>query len=362
MSLNVIIALLLSIAVSVFSTFYIIRFSRHLGWGDDPSEKRKIHKRKVPNLGGIGMFIATMVPYFAFSDYADIIRPDKLFSISIFLFFIGLKDDMDGISVRSRFILQFLCAFFIIFITNIRLTTLWGIFGIQELPVFPSYILTSIFIVGCINAYNMIDGLDGLLGSIALIGAVCFGFIFNFSGEWLWTLLCIAMCGALLGFLLFNWHPASIFMGNGGALFLGTIFACFALRVMQLQPVEYQGIRFTMLHTLAFSIIAIPVVDMLMVFILRVYHGLSPFKADNRHIHHRLIGAGLDHAQASLVIVFLSLLIITFAYQVQETGALKSLLLTILFCFVLELAVIFVVYLVRKKKKEKILDIKNLQK
>ena len=354
MSLNVVIALLLSIVVSVFSIFYIIRFSKHLGWGDDPSEARKIHKRKIPNLGGIGVFIATMVPYFAFSNYADIIRPDKLFSISIFLFFIGLKDDMDGISVRSRFIMQFLCAFFIIFITNIRLTTLWGIFGIQELPLVPSYILTSIFIVGCINAYNMIDGLDGLLGSVSLIGAVSFGFIFNFSGEWLWTLLCIAMCGALLGFLLFNWHPATIFMGNGGALFLGTIFACFALRVMQLSPVEYAGIRLTMLHTLAFSIIAIPIVDMLAVFTLRIYHGFSPFKADNRHIHHRLIGAGLDHAQASLVIVFISILVIVFAYHVQNTGALKSLLWTILFCFVLELVVIFIVYLFKKKKRKKI--------
>ncbi|GHT76197.1 undecaprenyl-phosphate alpha-N-acetylglucosaminyl 1-phosphate transferase [Bacteroidia bacterium] len=356
MSLNVIIALLLSIVISVFSTFYIIRFSKNLGWGDDPSEDRKIHKRKVPNMGGIAVFIATMVTYFSFSDYSDIIRPDKLFSISIFLFFIGVKDDVESISIRSRFIMEFLCAFFIIYITDIRLTTLWGIFGIEEIPLVPSYLLTSLFIVGCINAYNMIDGLDGLLGSISLIGAMSFGFIFNFSGEWLWTLLCIAMCGALLGFLFFNWYPANIFMGNGGALFLGTIFACFALRAMQLRPITYGEIHISMLHTMAFSIIAIPIVDMLMVFSLRIYHGHSPFKADNRHIHHRLIGMGLNHAQASLVIVLLNILIIAFAYRIQDMRALKSLLFTILFCFVLELAVIYATYYIKKGKRKKIVS------
>jgi len=350
MSINIIIALILSLGVSVFVTYNIILFSDHLGWGDDPSDKRKIHKYKIPNLGGVAVFIATMVSYFAFSDYTNTIRPDKLFSISIFLFFLGLKDDMDGVSVRSRFIIEILCAFFIIYITDIRVTTLWGIFGIEELPLVASYAITMIFIVGCINAYNMIDGLDGLLGSISLIGAVCFGFIFNFSVEWLWTLLCISMCGALLGFLVFNWYPAKIFMGNGGALFLGTIFACFALRVMQLNPIDYNGIQISMPHTMAFSIISIPIIDMITVFALRIYHKRSPFKADNRHIHHRMIRMGLNHAQASLSLVFLNIIIILFAYHIQNTGALRSLIFTILFGFLLELIVIYIAWFHKKYK------------
>jgi UDP-N-acetylmuramyl pentapeptide phosphotransferase/UDP-N-acetylglucosamine-1-phosphate transferase len=348
MSLNVIVALVLSLSISIFVTYNIIRLSKNLGWGDDPSEQRKIHKRKVPNLGGVAVFIATAVSYFAFSDYANIIRPDKLFSISIFLFFLGLMDDMDKVSIKSRFILEFACALFIIYITDVRVTTLWGIFGIQELHIIPSYVITSIFIVGCINAYNMIDGLDGLLGSISLIGAICFGFIFNFSGEWLWTLLCISICGALLGFLVFNWSPAKIFMGNGGALFLGTILACFALRTMQLNSIDFNGIQITMPHTIAFSIIAIPIIDMVTVFSLRIYHKRSPFKADNRHIHHRLIGMKLNHGQASCVLVFLNILIILFAYFIQNTGALRSFVFTVLFCFLLELIVIYIAWLHKK--------------
>ncbi|MDR0863891.1 MAG: undecaprenyl/decaprenyl-phosphate alpha-N-acetylglucosaminyl 1-phosphate transferase [Candidatus Symbiothrix sp.] len=351
MSLNVIIALFLGLGISIFSTYNIINFSKKLGWGDDPSEARKIHKKKVPNLGGVGLFIATMVSYFAFSDYANIIRPDKVFSITIFLFFIGLKDDMDDISVRSRFLMEFACAFFIILITDIRITTLWGIFGIAELPIVASYIITSIFIVGCINAYNLIDGLDGLLGSLALLGSICFGFIFNGSGEWLWTLLCVAMCGALLGFLFYNWYPAKIFMGNGGAIFIGTIFACFAVRVMQLDPFITKNIHITMTHTMAFSIISIPVVDMFTVFMIRIYCGFSPFRADNLHVHHRITkGMGFNHAQASLFLVFVNILIILFAYHIQYTGALRSLLYTILFCCAIELAIIFVVHKGKKRK------------
>ncbi|MDL2224366.1 undecaprenyl/decaprenyl-phosphate alpha-N-acetylglucosaminyl 1-phosphate transferase [Bacteroidales bacterium OttesenSCG-928-M06] len=342
MSLNIIIAFFLSITISAFVTYKVIRFSQKLGWGDDPSEKRKIHKKRIPNLGGFAVFIATMVTYFAFSDYTNTVRPDKLFSISIFLFFIGVRDDMDGISARSRLLFEFICAFFIIYITDIRMTTLWGIFGVSQISIFTSYILTSIFIVGCINAYNLIDGIDGLLGSLSLLGAICFGLIFNFSGEWLWTLLCVAMSGALLGFLLYNWSPAKIFMGNGGALFLGTIFACFSLRVMQLLPVNFSEINISMPHTMAIGIVSIPLMDMLMVSLLRIVRKKPPFSPDNRHIHHVLLDMGLGHRQSTLLLIMINIIIIAFAYFIQDTGALRSLLFTIAFAFSIELVIRFI--------------------
>lgn len=340
MNINVIFAFLLSLAVSAFATYRIVKISNSLGFGDSPSEKRKIHKRRIPNLGGVAVFIATVVSYFAFVDYSDSIRPDKIFSISIFLFFIGLKDDMEPISARSRFLFEFICAFFIIIITEIQITTLWGIFGIQEVSSVTSYILTSIFIVGCINAYNLIDGVDGLLGSLALLGVICFGIIFNYSNEWLWTLLCICICGALLGFLIYNWHPANIFMGNGGALFLGTIFSCISLRVMQLDPEIFEVLKMNAPHAMAFGIISIPITDMLVVFLLRLKNKRSPFLADNRHIHHVLLRMNFSHSQVTLFLVFINLIIIVFAYFIQSTGALKAILFTILF-------VLFIEFLIR---------------
>ncbi|MDH8700822.1 UDP-GlcNAc:undecaprenyl-phosphate GlcNAc-1-phosphate transferase [Dysgonomonadaceae bacterium PH5-43] len=352
MSINIIIVLILSIGISVFVTSKTIKFSKALGFGDDPSEKRKIHKKKIPNLGGIAVFIATIVPYFAFSDYADTIRPDKLFSISIFLFFIGVKDDMEPMSVRSRILFEFICALFIIYITDIRLTTLWGIFGIQEIHIVTSYILTSLFIVGCINAYNFIDGIDGLLVSLTLYGAVSYALVFHYANEWLWTLLCVSMAGALIGFLIYNWSPAKIFMGNGGALFLGTMFACFALRIMQLPAMTFGNAHISAPHTMAISVIAIPIVDMIFVVIVRLFRRHNPFKSDNRHIHHNLLKIGFNHAQSTLILVFLTFLTITFAYFVQDTGALRSLLLMLAFVVALEIIIRTITRLVIAKKAQ----------
>ena len=353
MSINIIIAFLLSLGMSIFVTRVIIKFSNRAGWGDEPSEERKIHKKRIPNLGGIAVFMGTMIAYFAFSDYSNSIRPDKLFSISIFLFFIGVKDDLEPVIPWKRLFFEFICAFFIIYITDIRLTTLWGIFGIHELPIGLSYVLTSVFIVGCINAYNLIDGVDGLLASISLLGTICFGFIFKFSNEWLWTLLCISMMGSLSGFLIYNWQPSRIFMGDGGALFLGTIFACFSLRIMQLPPIHWDHFTMSAPHTLAFSIIAIPVVDMIFVFLFRVTKGISPFKADNKHCHHRLMKLGFNHEKVTIILLFANISIILLAYYMQNTGALRSLIYTFLYCSFLEFILIFLGWLNTKKDRLK---------
>ena len=350
MSINIIIAFFLSFALSLITTRQVIRFSLKLHIGDKPLENRKIHKVITPNLGGIGVFIGTCVAYFAFSDYSLTIQPDKLFSISIFLFFLGVRDDLEPMGALRRLFMEFACAIFIIYMTDIRLITLWGIFGIDELPIIASYILTSVFIVGCINSYNFIDGLDGLLGSIALLGSICFGLIFNLYGEWLWTLLAVVMCGGILGFLFYNWNPSRIFMGDGGALFLGTIFSCFALRVMQLSPVESHDPSYMILvpHTIAFSIIAVPIIDMVTVFILRILHGNSILKADKRHVHHRLLEANLNHSSVTFIILLANISIIIFAYLVQNQGALKSLIYTVSFCFILELILIYCIWLYKR--------------
>lgn len=352
--INVIIAFILSFVISVIIINTVIKYSIRVGLGDKPTEKRKIHTKVTPNLGSLGVYIGTMVAYFAFSDYNYVIRPDKLFSIATLLFFMGMKDDLEPMLPKHRLITEFLCAFFIVYITDIRFITLWGIFGIESLPIWASYCLSALFIVTCINAYNLIDGIDGLLGSISLLGAVCFGFLFNFAQEWLWTLLCVALCGSLMGFLIFNWHKASVFMGNGGALFLGSIFACFSLHLMQ-YPGELwsQYVHVSMPHTIAFSIIAIPLVDLIYVFFSRIIQKKPPFLADNSHIHHRILELGCNHSQATLIILLMNILIIIFAYYIQETGALKSLIYTISFALFLNLLMTYILWQKNKLSHKK---------
>jgi len=339
---TMLLAFTISVIIAVFSTDHIIGFSNRHGIVDGVGDERKIHKKSVPNLGGICVFMASMFSYFVFSDYADVPRPDKLFSISILLFFVGLKDDIESVPAWRRFAYEFLCAFFIIYITDIRIPRLYGILYIDELPYWASFGLTSVFIVACINAYNMIDGIDGLLTSLSLLGIITFGIMFYDVGEWLWALLCVSVAGSLLGFLIFNWQQAKIFMGNGGSMFMGTIFACISLRVMQLDHINGSFFTVSMPMTIALGVIAIPIFDMLSVFTIRICNKQSPFKADKRHTHHRLLDLGLQHRQAVLVLVLTNILIIGFAYWVQETGALKSILYTLGFCLLLELVLIFI--------------------
>ena len=347
---KMLLAFTVSVIIAVFSTDHIIGFSSRHGIVDAAEGGRKIHKKSVPNLGGICVFIASMFTYFTFSDYTNIPRPDKLFSISILLFFVGLKDDLEPVHAWRRFIYEFLCAFFIIYVTDIRIPRMYGIFYIDVLPYWASFGLTSVFIVACINAYNMIDGIDGLLSSLSLLGAITFGIMFYDVGEWLWALLCVSVSGALVGFLIFNWQSARIFMGNGGSMFMGTIFACVSLRVMQLDHIDGSFFTVYMPVTIALGVIAIPIFDMLSVFTIRLCHRQSPFKADKRHTHHRLLDLGLQHWQAVLVLVFVNILIIVFAYYVQNTGALRSILLTLSFCLFLELLLITIHHFKFKNK------------
>ncbi|GBU07487.1 UDP-GlcNAc:undecaprenylphosphate GlcNAc-1-phosphate transferase [Bacteroidales bacterium] len=349
-------AFIVSLSISVFLINGIIKFSKRKNLGDNPSEKRKIHTSIIPNIGGVGIFVASMFSYFAFSDNTDAFRPDKIFSITILLFFVGLKDDLEPMKATTRLAYEFLSAFFIIIITDVRIMSLYGIFYIADLPYWASFALTSLFIVACINAYNMIDGIDGLLGSVSLLGTIIFGVVFFLVGEYLWALLSSAIAGALTGFLIFNWQKAKIFMGNGGSMFLGTFFACMSLRFLQIEPFRYEYLHISMPHVITLGVIAIPLFDMFFVVGTRLYTGMSPMKADNRHTHHRLLKLGLNHEQTVGILIAANLLIVAFAYFVQGMGALRSLLSTIGFCILIYLPLIM---LNRRKLRNNQRDIKS---
>jgi UDP-N-acetylmuramyl pentapeptide phosphotransferase/UDP-N-acetylglucosamine-1-phosphate transferase len=343
--------------ISVFATQRLILFSKNIGLFDKP-DARKLHVGKISNLGGVSVFMASMFAYFAFSNFALFPRPDTLFSISILLFFIGLKDDIEHVRACRRLMYEFICSAFIIYFTDVRIVSIFGIFTITDLPYWASFILTSIFIVACINAYNMIDGIDGLLGALSILGVSLFGVMFFAADEYVWTILSISVLGALIGFLIYNWYPARIFMGNGGSMFLGTFFACISLRFMQLGTFEIKEIfggidlNIHMPHTIALSIISIPIFDMLSVFMIRVLNKQSPFKADKRHTHHRLLDLGLSHWQAVLVLILTNISVVIFAYFVQDTGALRSLLYTLLYCTCLQLFLMLLHWRSYAKKKE----------
>ncbi len=342
-----------SLLVVAFAIPPIITVSFRKRLFDDPNESRKIHKRIIPNFGGVAIFTGFLFSCSIFIPSQLLPEANVLMGAGLVLFMIGLKDDIIGLGPGIKFVAQFVSACIVSMIANIRIVDLHGIFGIYDMPYYPSVILTVFFIVGIVNAFNLIDGIDGLAGSIGLILCVVFGVLFYKSGDLGWAYLATSLAGALLGFLFFNITPARIFMGDSGSLLLGFVSAVLSIKFMSVSLTENViagPFRITSGLGLVSAILIIPVFDTLRVFTLRIMRGTSPFTADSNHIHHRLLFLGLSHVQAALVLASVNVVFIVVALSLQNIG--DAQLVSLVLLLMLSLNGILSLFINRFKRKE----------
>jgi UDP-GlcNAc:undecaprenyl-phosphate/decaprenyl-phosphate GlcNAc-1-phosphate transferase len=303
----------------------------------DQPDLRKEHVKPIPTMGGIascvGMAIACGL-WFRFSN--DIFIICFFFSI-VMLFCVGIMDDLKNMPARYKLVIQIAVAALIAF-SGVRITSFNGLFGIYELPVSAQYTFTILAIAGITNAFNLIDGIDGLAGGLGFMSLVILGLFLTFSGDGNIGIVAFALAGGLLGFLYYNFNPARIFMGDTGSLVLGFVISVLCIRLIQMNPVESLVIPHAPLFAL--SIVAIPVFDTLRVFGLRMWAGKSPFTPDKTHIHHLLTLNGWGHRFSArllcgvhagililgyflknirqewgLIILFLTMLLVVFFFQ-----------------------------------------------
>jgi UDP-N-acetylmuramyl pentapeptide phosphotransferase/UDP-N-acetylglucosamine-1-phosphate transferase len=281
---------------------------------DLPSEDRKVHKRAIPTIGGIIIYAATL---FAFSlwyniddlqgEYLQINESVKEFKIlvatSLVLFFVGVKDDIIGTAPVKKLFANILVGLILILMGDIRITGLHGVFGVNEIPLWGSIFLSLFTYIVVVNAMNLIDGIDGLAAGVGFIAASVFGLWFVFANEYTLASLSFSLSGALLGFLIFNFSPAKIFMGDSGSLIIG-MFLC----VLSIKLIEYplHRVNSFWIHIsnpiYVVAALSYPLTDTLRIFILRAIKGQSPFAADKNHLHHRLLDCGYSHAKTVLII------------------------------------------------------------
>ncbi|HEY6081965.1 MAG TPA: MraY family glycosyltransferase [Chitinophagaceae bacterium] len=317
--LNCCLVFLLTFGLAYFAIPSIIFFAKKKRLFDEPDDFRKIHLAKTPNLGGVAIFAA-----FAFAT--SFLDSDKvlgswnyIFAALLILFVTGLKDDVIGLSPLKKFLAQFLAAVIVVYLGDIRITDFHGIFGIHALP----YSLSLAFtVVGCMfvtNAFNLIDGIDGLAGGIGLLVFSIFGGYFASVGSYGLAYMSFSMVGGLLAFLRYNIAPAKIFMGDTGSLLLGFIAAILSVKFVELNntPLHSVGTGASSL-VVALAILIIPVFDTFRVFVNRLYNGRPPFTADRNHIHHLLLDIGLNHFQASGILVAVNISFITVAYCLKN--------------------------------------------
>ncbi|WP_243346540.1 glycosyltransferase family 4 protein [Parabacteroides sp. FAFU027] len=315
--LNLILTFITGIIVSIYAVSRVLKLAIARNLLDVPDKNRKIHTRSVPILGGLGLFIALAFAFTAFTFDGMPKGLIRTFGGIIALFMIGLKDDLLPSKPIRRLAYETLVSLVLIIGSDIRFTNMFGLFGFTQIDYWPSVILTWLFIVGMINAYNMIDGIDGLLGSISLLGALCYAWIFFVYKDYHWAQFCLALAGALIGFLYFNTYPARIFMGDSGSMLLGGAFSVMSLHFLDFTTFQSNDLRLFFPPVIGISIVAIPVFDMMVVFVTRMMRRVSPLKADRRHCHHRLLDLGLNHFQATMILLAANLVVIIFGYYLQ---------------------------------------------
>lgn len=269
----------------------------------DKPNARKVHANPTPLIGGMGVFLSTAIVMFGLSVWG--LKTQSLSVLiwgSSIMLLMGIVDDKVDLRASLKLGIQLLLAH-LAFSQGVRLETLGGFLGIYELTYMASYFLTIVIIAGVVNAFNLMDGIDGLAAALALVSVIVYSFLAVLTNNIELLLLFLAIGGALPGFLYFNFSKErKIFMGDAGSLVLGFVLVVSGLMLMM----SAQGTTLTKPVSIGVAAVLLaPVMDALRVFRKRIKAGNSPFKADKTHIHHLVLRLGISHKRASMLISFM---------------------------------------------------------
>ncbi len=341
-------AFIFSFLITFLSIPSIIQVAELKHLFDEP-DKRKLHKTKIPTLGGLAVFAGIIVSTLLFTDISKVPYLQFVMAAILILFFIGIKDDIIILSPFSKFLGQFIAATIIVWFGDIRIDAFGGVFGIHRLPYEISLMFSILSMLVIINSFNLIDGIDGLAGTISFIVISAYSAWFYKSNNIQELIFSMAAMGALLAFLRYNITPAKIFMGDTGSLLMGTIIAVLTIKFIHLNHDASEENRFRAAPVLALGIMIIPLFDLTRVFFVRISKGKSPFSPDKIHVHHKLLELGMNHLQATFALSVVNVFFICFIFVFQKYN------ITYLLISILILATILMLlleYLLRRKKQQ----------
>jgi len=324
--LNVILTGSLAFIVTFLAIPAIMRVAREKKLFDLP-DARKLHTTPIASLGGVAIFLGFFLSSFLTIASKENSEFQFFFASAVVIFFLGLKDDILIISALKKFLGQLAAAAILIHLANIRIESMHGVLGFGALPEPLGYLISYITIIVVVNAYNLIDGVDGLAGSLGVLSTSIFGVYFFLADMPGYSLMAFGMAGSLLAFLVFNFNPAKIFMGDSGSLLLGLINAILVIKFIAVADAPGAQIPVASAVAVGFSILVVPLLDTLRVFSIRIAKGRSPFIPDRNHIHHLLLDRGLNHRTVTVSCVGLNVSFIVMAYFGRSLGSNLLLLL-----------------------------------
>lgn len=297
--------------------------------------------RKIANLGGIAIFysIGICAPIFAYELF-DLYK--FLFASLVILLYVGVMDDIVVMRAYKKLVAQVVVSSLIVIGSDIRIRNLFGIFGIYEIEYFVSVIFSITTFIILINAFNLIDGIDGLAGGYSLICSALFGISYYRLGAYNYPLviLSVIIIGSVLAFLYFNlsnYRTNKIFMGDTGSMLLGFLLAftsiCFIDIFIDKKLPDVPRYHLQSAPVVAVAILILPIVDTLNVIIVRIFNGRSPFDADKNHIHHKLLRLDLTHRRSSFYIIMYYLFVVSIAYFLRHINVNLLLLIVLIIGF-----------------------------
>ncbi|WP_235016429.1 MraY family glycosyltransferase [Aquimarina sp. AU474] len=300
-------------ALTYFTIPKIIGLVENKRLMDEPNN-RSSHKTKTPTLGGVSFFYTIIFTLFFLKQWDSNSEAMYIIPGLTILLIIGLKDDLLVLAPFTKLLAQLCALGFVLLNENFIVHSLNGFLGIHEIPIYLYYLVGGFVMLTVINAYNLIDGIDGLAAIVGIVILIMYATIFYFTNDFFYTLLCLALNGSLIAFLSFNLSSTKkIFMGDTGSLIVGFIISILTLKFLTLTKESYNNLPFLLENgpIIAMSILIVPLFDTARVFTIRIANKKSPFSPDRNHIHHILIDyLSLSHRQASLFLGGFNLLFV----------------------------------------------------
>ncbi|MBO8173597.1 MAG: undecaprenyl/decaprenyl-phosphate alpha-N-acetylglucosaminyl 1-phosphate transferase [Bacillaceae bacterium] len=307
----------ISLVITVMATPGVMKLAKKIGAVDYPDGKRKVHNKVMPRLGGLAIYIGFVISYLVvFPSFSALYAKEAAGILvgSTIILFVGIIDDKYQLSPKMKFLGQLVAAIVVVMF-GLRMPLINLPFdGQLVFSEWISILATVIWIVAVTNAINLIDGLDGLAAGVSGIATATMMVIAVLMGNFVVALYSLVLLGAIIGFLFFNFHPAKIFMGDAGALFLG--FNLAALSVLGFKFVTFIAFITPLL------ILGVPLSDTFFAIIRRIVNKKPISQADKNHLHHCLLNMGFSHRQTVLIIYGISVIFGTISvlfYQNYDT-------------------------------------------
>ncbi len=315
---------LLSLLLSLILTPAIRTLAIKIKLIDKPNY-RKVHQIPTPLIGGITIGVIVLIVV-GISQLQIISNYFMILISGFVMLLVGIIDDKTDMRALYKLLIEIALSLIIAF-SGIRITSFYGLFGINEIGVFWQYFITVLVICTAVNAFNLMDGIDGLAGSIALLGFLLIFAVAAINQNFELAKFSLIFIGSLVGFLKFNFSKKNkVFLGDSGSLFLGFILISLVIQFLENNKISEQS-SYGLLFLL--TIFSIPVLDSIRVYVRRIGNGFSPFKADKSHLHHLLLNFGFSHKKITISVFLFNVLLFATGYLLLHHFSRNAVLISI---------------------------------